>query len=87
MEDFLLESQAHGWLSFRDEEVEWSNIHILPDGEAVSVAGTHLGRKWHAYLLKFLSRSDAIIYISSYLIIVSNFRCGVRAQSSRLERK
>jgi len=61
MEDFLLESQAHGWLSFRDEEVEWSNIHILPDGEAVSVAGTHLGRKWHAYLLKFLSRSDAII--------------------------
>lgn len=55
MEDFLLESQAHGWPSFRDEEVEWSNIRILPDGEAVSVTGTHLGRKWHTYFCLVLT--------------------------------
>ena len=26
--------------SFRDEEVNWENVRILPDGEAVSVFGT-----------------------------------------------
>ena len=29
--------------SFRDEEVVWENMRVLPDGEAVSVDGTHLG--------------------------------------------
>jgi hypothetical protein len=29
--------------SFRDEEVVWENVRILPNGEAVSVDGTHLG--------------------------------------------
>ena len=35
--------KAHGWPSFRDEEVVWENVRCLPDGEAVSLAGTHLG--------------------------------------------
>lgn len=35
--------QAHGWPSFRDAEVVWDDVRVLPDGEAVSVAGTHLG--------------------------------------------
>jgi len=63
MEDFLLESRAHGWPSFRgachfksasmtgihsshsllDQEVNWDLVRVLPDGEAVSVDGTHLG--------------------------------------------
>jgi hypothetical protein len=34
---------AHGWPSFRDSEVNWDYVRILPDGETVSVAGTHLG--------------------------------------------
>jgi len=42
-EEFMKESQAHGWPSFRDEEVVWDNVRVLPDGEAVSVDGTHLG--------------------------------------------
>ena len=43
MDDFIRESKAHGWPSFRDQEVNWENVRCLPDGEAVSVDGTHLG--------------------------------------------
>ena len=43
MEDFVKESMSHGWPSFRDEEVVADNVRILPDGEAVSTTGTHLG--------------------------------------------
>ena len=42
-EDFIRESKAHGWPSFRDEEVVWDNVRCLPGGEAVSPTGTHLG--------------------------------------------
>mmetsp|Transcript_10209 Transcript_10209/g.24534 ORF Transcript_10209/g.24534 Transcript_10209/m.24534 type:complete len:196 (-) Transcript_10209:180-767(-) len=41
--DFLVESQNHGWPSFRDSEVNWDHVRVLPDGETVSVDGTHLG--------------------------------------------
>eukprot|EP00933_Yihiella_yeosuensis_P032553 TRINITY_DN26173_c0_g1_i1.p1 TRINITY_DN26173_c0_g1~~TRINITY_DN26173_c0_g1_i1.p1 ORF type:complete len:285 (+),score=43.53 TRINITY_DN26173_c0_g1_i1:114-857(+) len=41
--DFKNESGIHGWPSFRDEEVVWENVRCLPDGECVSVDGTHLG--------------------------------------------
>ena len=43
LEDFIRESQAHGWPSFRDDEVIWDNVRILGDGETVSTDGTHLG--------------------------------------------
>ena len=43
MKQFLDESRAHGWPSFRDSEVNWDYVRCLPDGEAVSVDGTHLG--------------------------------------------
>jgi len=42
-DDFVAESAAHGWPSFRDEEVVWDNVRCLANGEAVSVDGTHLG--------------------------------------------
>jgi hypothetical protein len=42
-DEFVKESKAHGWPSFRDEEVVWENMRCLKDGEAVSVDGTHLG--------------------------------------------
>jgi peptide methionine sulfoxide reductase MsrB len=42
-EDFEKESIAHGWPSFRDEEVVWDNVRCLDNGEAVSLGGTHLG--------------------------------------------
>lgn len=42
-EAFLEESKAHGWPSFRDEEVNWNFVRVLPDGECVSIDGTHLG--------------------------------------------
>jgi len=41
--DFVLETKSHGWPSFRDQEVVWDNVRCLPDGEVVSVDGTHLG--------------------------------------------
>ena len=43
MEDYLVESGSHGWPSFRDEEVNWEYVRVLPDGECVSTTGTHLG--------------------------------------------
>merc|ERR1712187_561274 len=43
MNEFLIESRAHGWPSFRDAEVNWDYVRCLPDGECVSVDGTHLG--------------------------------------------
>merc|ERR1712131_419563 len=36
-EEFLDESIAHGWPSFRDEEVVWENVRCLANGEAVSL--------------------------------------------------
>lgn len=42
-EEFVAESKSHGWPSFRDNEVVWDNVRVLPDGETVSVDGTHLG--------------------------------------------
>lgn len=43
MQDYLVESGRHGWPSFRDEEVNWDNVRCLPNGECVSITGTHLG--------------------------------------------
>ena len=42
-QQLINESRAHGWPSFRDEEVVWENVRVLPNGETVSVDGTHLG--------------------------------------------
>lgn len=42
-QDFVEESRKHGWPSFRDAEVNWDNVRVLPSGETVSTAGTHLG--------------------------------------------
>jgi hypothetical protein len=42
--EFEKESRSHGWPSFRDSEVIWDDVRVLRDGEAVSLAGTHLVR-------------------------------------------
>lgn len=59
-QQFLDESNAHGWPSFRDEEVIWDDVRCLPDGETVSLAGTHLGhnlpdRKGNRYCINLVS--------------------------------
>ena len=60
LEDFIKESQAHGWPSFRDDEVIWENVRILSNGETVSVDGTHLGHnlpdaKGNRYCINLIS--------------------------------
>lgn len=60
MKDFLKESKAHGWPSFRDAEVNWDYMRCLPNGEAISVDGTHLGhnlpdRKGNRYCINLVS--------------------------------
>lgn len=40
---FVKESKVHGWPSFRDSEVNWDYVRVLPNGECISVDGTHLG--------------------------------------------
>ena len=62
--DFLKESRAHGWPSFRDAEVVWDDVRVLPDGETVSVAGTHLGHnlpdgKGNRYCINLVSVAAA----------------------------
>lgn len=42
-DDFIKESTMHGWPSFRDDEVNWDTVRVLPGGETVSIDGTHLG--------------------------------------------
>lgn len=42
-EDFFKESKTHGWPSFRDSEVDWTNVRVLDNGEVISKSGTHLG--------------------------------------------
>ena len=59
-EDFVKESKSHGWPSFRDEEVVWENVRCLKDGEAISLAGTHLGhnlpdKKGNRYCINLVS--------------------------------
>jgi peptide methionine sulfoxide reductase MsrB len=60
LEQFVEESRDHGWPSFRDEEVVWENVRCLPDGECVSLAGTHLGhnipdKKGNRYCINLVS--------------------------------
>mmetsp|Transcript_76794 Transcript_76794/g.221896 ORF Transcript_76794/g.221896 Transcript_76794/m.221896 type:complete len:230 (+) Transcript_76794:83-772(+) len=60
-DEFLRESEIHGWPSFRDEEVVWENVRVLKgSGETVSVDGTHLGhnlpdRKGNRYCINLVS--------------------------------
>lgn len=59
-DEFLRESRAHGWPSFRDEEVVWENVRCLKNGETVSLVGTHLGhnlpdRKGNRYCINLIS--------------------------------
>ncbi|KAL1525297.1 hypothetical protein AB1Y20_020159 [Prymnesium parvum] len=61
MQEFLAESDAHGWPSFRDQEVVWENMRVLrTTGEAVSKDGTHLGhnlpdKKGNRYCINLIS--------------------------------
>ena len=42
-QDFLRESDDHGWPSFRDAEVNDEHVRCLADGEVVTTDGVHLG--------------------------------------------
>jgi len=61
LDDFIAESEVHGWPSFRDTEVVWDNVRVLKSsGETVSVDGTHLGhnlpdRKGNRYCINLVS--------------------------------
>jgi len=61
VEDFIAESEVHGWPSFRDTEVVWDNVRVLRNsGETVSIDGTHLGhnlpdRKGNRYCINLVS--------------------------------
>jgi len=60
-EELIEESEIHGWPSFRDQEVVWSNVRVLRNsGETVSQDGTHLGhnlpdRKGNRYCINLVS--------------------------------
>ena len=60
--DFICESEKHGWPSFRDDEVSWENVRCLKNGETISIDGTHLGhnipdKKGNRYCINILSIS------------------------------
>jgi hypothetical protein len=65
---FWKESNAHGWPSFRDEEVNWEYVRCLRNGECVSIHGTHL--------VSILSRHSAecsfsVLFCSHHLSLVT----------------
>ena len=39
----LAKRLSNRYLFCRDNEVNWEHVRVLPDGETVSTAGTHLG--------------------------------------------
>jgi hypothetical protein len=43
MEDFLVDSRNHGWLTFSSDHVKWEHVKVLDGGHVVSVDGTYLG--------------------------------------------
>ena len=44
IEEWIKESQVHGWPSFRDNEIySKQNVRVLPNGEVVTPYGNHLG--------------------------------------------
>ncbi|KAI2512606.1 hypothetical protein MHU86_1825 [Fragilaria crotonensis] len=60
MDDFIKESNSHGWPSFRDEECNWEHVRCLENGECVSTTGTHLGhnlpdKKGNRYCINLVS--------------------------------
>jgi hypothetical protein len=54
MDEFLVESQSHGWPSFRDEEVHWEYVRCLKDGECVSTTGVSAKGECSQFLLFLL---------------------------------
>jgi len=73
-EDWIKESKNHGWPSFRDNEVNWDYVRVLPDGETVSVDGTHLGhnlpdRKGNRYCISKLKLQLLLLDFSHTLEI------------------
>jgi len=50
-DDWIKESKHHGWPSFRDNEVNWENVRVLPNGETVSIDGTHLVSRTHTVIV------------------------------------
>ena len=59
-QEFLLESEGHGWPSFRDAEVIEEHVRCLPDGEVVTTDGVHLGHnipdeRGHRYCINLVS--------------------------------
>lgn len=59
-DEFIQESTKHGWPSFRDSEVNWDIARVLPNGEMVSIDGTHLGhnlpdKKGNRYCINIVS--------------------------------
>ena len=42
VQEFINESRAHGWLSFRDDELVREHVRVLHNGEVVSLSGVRI---------------------------------------------
>ena len=77
-DEFINESMSHGWPSFRDDEVVWDDVRCLPNGEAVSLVGTHLGVSFMLLGYVFSIRLKASFsHMNCFSILIfANFRTG-----------
>ena len=73
--NFVKESQVHGWPSFRDSEVNWEHVRVLPNGECISVDGTHLGHN-------LPDRSGNRYCASPTPLTLTGTRCGTASDRS-----
>ena len=71
-EDFIRESRVHGWPSFRDAEVDWDHVRVLPNGECISKEGTHLGHN-----LPDSSGNRYCINVSQATVFVRFLSCAI----------
>merc|ERR1711924_28344 len=64
-EQFVCESKAHGWPSFRDEEVIAENVRVLANGEAVSPEiSTYGALRLSRYVQWLPHRKHGIVHLS-----------------------
>ena len=64
---FEKESKSHGWPIFRDVEVDWTHVRVLPNGEVVSLNGKHLvhnipDKKGNRYCINLVSIAGQPVY-------------------------
>jgi hypothetical protein len=84
-DEFINESMSHGWPSFRDDEVVWDDVRCLPNGEAVSLVGTHLGVSFMLLGYVFSIRLKAYFFLHALFLYLDLCQLFIPRSTSKLK--